>query len=326
MSEIRKDPFSEAFVIYSPERENRPNFTGVRKYIELTPENCPFCAGNEDMTPPEIFRIGDNASGWKTRVIPNKFPVLGVEEKYREMNEGFFKMFKSAGAHEIVIETPIHSEDILRCGPEYYRNIFVTYRERIKDLKRDSRLKYVQIFKNYKASAGATISHNHSQLIALPFIPAEVKRKLIILKDFYEKDNRSLFSEIISAELEHRKRIVSENDKFIAVNPWYSRNSFQIAFYQKKGCFRFEDISDMNLEELSKIFDTVMRKLVNALGDLPFNLLLHNAPFEEDDHPYFNWYLEILPALEGTGGFESATGVFINSVLPEKAAEILGHF
>lgn len=326
MSEIRKDPFSESVVIYSPDRENRPDFTGMRKFIELSPENCPFCAGNEEMTPPEIYRIRDNGSGWKIRVIPNKFPVLNVEEKYNRDDGGVLEKFTGAGAHEIIVETPSHFEDISLSDPEYFKNIFITYRDRVRDLKKDFRLQYIQIFKNHKASAGATISHHHSQLIALPFVPGEVKKKISVLKTYYKKNNRTLFSEIISKEVEFGKRIIYENSGFLAVAPWYSKAPFQVSLYQKGGYPRFEDIKDKGLENLSEIFNTVMKKLISALGDPPLNIMLYNAPFTEDDVHGFNWYIEILPVLGGTGGFEAATGTYINTVLPEKAAEILNKF
>ncbi len=326
MAEIRRDPFSGSVVIYSPDRENRPDFTGIKRTIDLSPENCPFCKGNEDMTPPEIFRISDGDSGWKVRVIPNKFPVLNVEENYNRSDNGIFERFAGAGAHEIIIETPSHSEDIALCAPDYFSDIFITYRDRINDLKNDFRLKYIQIFKNHKASAGATISHHHSQLIALPFVPEEVARKLVVLKNFYKKNNRSLFSNIITAELEHKERVVSENESFIAVAPWYSRTPFQVSFYQKQGHPRFEDVRDQEVENLSEIFSKVIKKIISALGDISYNLVLYNLPFAEQDDAGFNWYVELLPAIGGTGGFEAATGTYINTVLPEKAAEILNKF
>jgi len=326
MTEIRKDPFSGSVVIYSPERENRPDFTGVKRSIELSPENCPFCEGNEDMTPPEIFRVAEGNSSWKIRVIPNKFPVLNVEENCSRADEGIFERFAGAGAHEIIIETPSHFEDITLRDTDYFKNIFITYRDRIRDLKKDFRLQYIQIFKNHKASAGATISHHHSQLIALPYVPDEVEKKLALLKVFYKKNKRSLFSEIISLELEHKNRIVEENKRFVAMAPWYSRTPYQVSLYQKEGYSRFEDIRDKDLESLSEIFTKVMKKLISALGDLPFNFVLYNLPFTEKDDAGFNWYIEILPAIGGAGGFEAATGTYINTVLPEKAAETLRRF
>ena len=160
----------------------------------------------------------------------------------------------------------------------------------------------------------------------MPFVPEELKRKITFLQAFYKKSNRSLFSEIVAIELEHKKRIVSENDRFIAVAPWYSRSPFQVSFYQRSGYPRFEDISDGDLESLSDIFSKVIKKIISALGDPPLNIMLYNAPFSKDEVPGFNWYIEILPALGGTGGFEAATGTYINTVLPEKAAETLRKF
>jgi len=322
MAEIRKDPFSGARVIYSPGRENRPDFTGVKKSIELSPENCPFCSGNEGMTPPEIYRIGEN-SAWKVRVIPNKFPVLKVEESHKNEDEGIFRKFRDAGAHEVIVETPSHIKDLSQSDSDYFRNIFYVYRERIRDLKRDVRLKYIQIFKNYGAPAGATISHHHSQLIALPFVPNLIEERLKLLKGYHEKNSKSLFGDVVSGELKIKDRIVSENELFMAFAPWYSRSPFQLAIFKKVGYPRFEDINDVELDGFSDIFTIVIKKLVAALGDTPMNIMLNNAPFDNEIDRSFNWNIEILPVLGGAGGFEAATGTFINPVLPEKAAAIL---
>ncbi len=325
MAEIRKDPFSGARVIYSPGRENRPDFTGVKKSIELSPENCPFCSGNEDMTPPEIYRVGDN-SAWKVRVIPNKFPVLEVEESRKNEGDGIFSKFRDAGAHEVIVETPSHIKDLSQSDAKYFRDIFYVYRERIRDLKKDKRLKYIQIFKNYQATAGATISHHHSQLIALPFVPENIEERLQFLDDYYLKNKKSLFNDVVSGELEIKERIVSENELFLAFTPWYSRSPFQISIIKKDGYPRFEDINDTELDGLSDIFAAVIKKLVAAFGDPPMNIVLNNAPFDYKSDHAFNWNIDILPVLGGTGGFEAATGTYINSVLPEKAAAILKKF
>ena len=322
MAEIRKDPFSGARVIYSPERENRPDFTGIKRSIELSAENCPFCPGNEEMNPPEIYRVGDN-SAWKVRVIPNKFPVLEVEESRKNEKAGIFRKFRDAGAHEVIVETPHHIQDLSQSDANYFRNIFYVYRERIRDLKKDIRLKYIQIFKNYEAAAGATISHHHSQLIALPFVPENIVERLRFLNDHYLKNRKSLFSDVISGELEVNERIISENGSFLAFTPWYSRSPFQVSIFEKKGYPRFEDIDNAEMDGLSDIFAIVIKKLVAALGDPPMNIIINTAPFDYEDDHAFNWNIDILPAMVGTGGFEAATGTYINSVLPEKAATIL---
>ena len=321
MAEIRKDPLSESVVIYSPGRENRPDFTGIKKSIELSPENCPFCRGNEDMTPPEIYRIPEDSPDWKVRVIPNKFPVLNVEERKRTVDHGIYKMETDAGAHEIIIETPDHSEAVLM-GASGYRTIFTAWRNRINDLKRDIRFRYVQVFKNHKAPAGATISHHHSQLIALPFVPDQIKNKVTASQRYFSENGRTVFDDMIRSESEGQERTVYENGGFIAVAPWYSRTPFQVSIYNHQGHARFEDIQDRDIDQLSELWDVVMGKINRALGDPAMNIGLINSPFGSSD-PGFSWYLEILPLTGGIGGFEAVTGTYINPVMPEKAASIL---
>jgi len=325
MSEIRKDPVTGEQVIYSPGRENRPNFTGMKKTIELHPSNCPFCRGNEDMTPPEICRIEENGN-WQVRVVPNRFPVLEVEEGRQEGGEGLFRKFKDAGAHEVIIETPDHHVELPGKDYRYFRNVFSVYRDRILDLRKDFRMKYIQIFKNYGAPAGATISHHHSQLIALPFVPEEIRRKFDLLADYRGRNGRSLIREIVAAEMKSGARVVCGNGHFAAIAPWCSRSPFQVSLFPLHESDRFEDVAEEDLDRFSEVFFRVVRKLVRALGDLPLNLVLNNAPCEKIPSGIFRWSLDVFPMLEGSGGFEMGTGTRINPVLPEKAASVLNQF
>ncbi len=323
MIEIRKDPFSDSVVIYSPDRENRPDFIGYKPSISLSPKNCPFCEGNEEMTPPEIFRIGNDKGGWDVRVIPNKFPVLGTSGEYKRISDGCFTSFSGIGAHEIIVETPSHHTVISQQSAEYFEKIFTVFLNRIADLKKDTRFKYISVFKNHKAEAGATISHHHSQLIATPFVPGRIERKSDILRKYYDVNKSSLHSDIISEEKIFKKRIVTESDGFIAVAPYFSETPYQISIYPKGGNPGFEESNPEELKEFSNIFGIIVKKISLALDDPPCNIVLHNPPFDESYRKYFKWQLDILPITGRKGGFESLTGNFINSVLPEKAAAVL---
>ncbi len=330
MTEIRRDPFSGSMVIYSPERAGRPDYSGFEKKIVLIPENCPFCEGNEEMTPPEIFSVREkgnkNKPGWRVRVIPNKFPVLGIEGKTSTGRSGCYENMIGVGAHEVIIETPYHElAEKDRTGSSY-ENLFRTIRERITDLKRDKRFRYIQVFKNHGPLAGATISHHHSQVISLPFVPVAVETRVKRACMLYEEKNRSLFKEILLAETNSGLRMICENTSFAAFAPYYSPSPFFISIFQKKGEPRFEDIDDKKLKDLSDIYSKLMKKIESALGNPSFNFILNNSPFNADCGNYYSWTIDLAPVISGTGGFEAATGCFINSFFPEKAAEILRKF
>ncbi len=197
MPELRKDPIIGRWVIISPERGRRPS--------EFLPEEnrtrggfCPLCEGNEDKTPPEVFSIRENGSppnspGWTLRVVPNKFPALRVEGDLDREGEGLYDKMNGVGAHEVVIETPKHDEILSTLRNDKVIKILTTYRERISDLTRDQRVKYILVFKNHGAPAGASLEHSHSQIIALPVVPKRVSEEIDGAKVYYEYKGQVCF-------------------------------------------------------------------------------------------------------------------------------------
>src|ERR1700759_4961154 len=144
---------------------------------------CPSCTGNESKTPPEVLAYrpngaSSNGSGWTVRVVPNKFPSLGIEGNLNRQAEGMFDKMSGIGAHEVIVETPDHNISLAELPEKRIEDVFWAYRDRILDLKQDRRFKYILIFKNHGPLAGATLEHSHGQLIALPIVPKHVVEEL----------------------------------------------------------------------------------------------------------------------------------------------------
>ncbi len=176
MSELRKDPVTGRWVIISTERRKRPSDFRVEPHQVVRDDYCPFCNGHEDLTPPEVFAIRSNGGpangpGWDLRVVPNKFPALQVEGGLDREGEGMFDRMNGIGAHEVIIETPSHDQTLASMSEGQIERVLEAFRARVLDLKRDRRFRYILIFKNHGAPAGATLEHSHSQLIALPIVP-----------------------------------------------------------------------------------------------------------------------------------------------------------
>ena len=217
MPELRKDPIHGRWVIISTERSRRPSdFTAE----ERRPMGgfCPLCEGNEDRTPPEILAFRDNGTppnspGWTLRVVPNKFPALRIEGELDREGEGIYDKMNGVGAHEVVIETPRHEEILTTLPLKNVENVLLAYRERIIDLRRDQRLRYVLVFKNHGVAAGASLEHSHSQIIALPIIPKRVSEEIEGAKTYFNYKDRCVFCDIIRQEIKqkrpshHRKQI-----------------------------------------------------------------------------------------------------------------------
>src|SRR5437868_15493374 len=177
MPELRKDPIVGRWVIIATERTKRPHDFGAR--TEPRRGLCPFCPGQESMTPSELYAVRPadgpgarpNAPGWRLRAFPNKFPALRVEGDLDRAGDGIYDRMNGVGAHEVIVETPDHMRKFCDLSEAEIASVLRAYRERMIDLHRDQRLKYVMIFKHQGQAAGASLDHTHSQLIALPIVP-----------------------------------------------------------------------------------------------------------------------------------------------------------
>jgi UDPglucose--hexose-1-phosphate uridylyltransferase len=328
MPELRKDPITDRWVIISTDRARRPS-DFVRETTPTVPSArfCPFCPGHENKTPPEVLAYrqgsGPNQPGWSLRVIPNKFPVLGIEGELERQGEGMFDRMEGIGAHEVVVETPEH---ILSLTDLPERSIALTlnaFRDRISDLKNDKRLRYVLLFKNEGEGAGATLEHTHSQLIALPVVPKAVKEELDGSKDYHDFKERCLFCDMIRQEAKSAERVVLETDRFIVIEPYAARFPFETWILPKKHLSHYENTDAQSFDNLAWVLKSTMRKLEKVLERPPYNFLIHTAPLQEPPNSYYHWHIEVIPKLTRVAGFEWGTGFYINPTPPEESARFL---
>ncbi len=327
MAELRRDPIIGRWVIIATERGKRP-YEFSHEQETKGGKGCPFCPGNEAMTPSEIVAYGEpgrahNGKGWKLRVIPNKYPALSIEGSLNRQGEGLYDKMHGIGAHEVIIESPEHALEIPDLGDQQVEDIIWSYRDRILDLKRDSRFDYILIFKNRGAAAGASLSHPHSQLIATPIVPKRVREEVNGAKNYYDYKERCGFCDIIKQELSSGNRIVAENESFVALCPFASRFPFEIWVLPKTHDSDFEDIQKHEAVSLAQMMKNVLGKLNRVLDNPPYNYLLHNSPLKEPHLPHYHWHLEIMPKLTRVAGFEWGSGFYINPTSPEEAAKFL---
>jgi UDPglucose--hexose-1-phosphate uridylyltransferase len=327
MPELRKDPVIGRWVIISTERGKRPSdFEEVE--IEQDNEFCPFCWNHEDNTPPEIFAIrpdksSANKPGWTLRVIPNKFPALRIEGQLNRQGEGIYDNMSGIGAHEVVIETSDHTKSLADLEISGISNVLKIFRERILDLKKDMRLKYVMIFKNHGKSAGASLNHTHSQLIATPIIPKTVIEEMEGAKKYFEYKDRCIFCDIIRQETHDQVRVVYEEECFIALAPYAPRFPFETWILPKDHSSHYESITDQMLEHLAITFKEVLGRINIALQNPPYNFVVHTLPVQDDPDKSYHWHIEFMPKLTRVAGFEWGTGFHINPTSPEDSAEYL---
>ncbi len=328
MPELRRDPVIGRWVIISTERGRRPvGFPEGEK--KKATGFCPFCMGNEDKTPPEVFAFraqgtAPNTPGWTVRVVPNKFPALQIEGGLNRRGEGIYDKMNGIGAHEVIIETPDHDMETSRLSDENMRQVLTAFKERILDLKKDVRFRYIIIFKNQGESAGASLEHSHSQLIATPIIPTRVIQELDGGKRHYDLKERCVFCDIVEQETSDGKRMVIENDGFVVFCPFAGRFPFETWLLPRAHVSAFEKISDAEIALLATTLKDTLKRLNIALNNPSYNYMLHSAPCKTPDLEFYHWHLEIIPKLTRVAGFEWGTGFYINPTLPEDAAEFLG--
>jgi UDPglucose--hexose-1-phosphate uridylyltransferase len=326
--ELRKDPVTGRWVIISTDRQKRPNDFVFERARIIGREHCPFCPGHESLTPPEIMSYrqnggSPNAPGWDVRVVPNKFPALHVEGMLDREGEGMFDRMNGIGAHEVIIETPDHDRTMASMSEPEIERVLFAYRDRIVDLKKDFRLKYILIFKNHLAAAGATLEHTHSQLIALPIVPDFVREEIEGARRHFADKERCVFCDIVHQDIRDGRRVVVENADIVALAPYAPRFAFETWLLPKRHGARFEEAPRHEYESLARMIKAVLQRIDRALESPAYNLILHTSPFSQDTSEIYHWHLELMPKLTKVAGFEWGTGFYINPTSPEEAARVL---
>jgi UDPglucose--hexose-1-phosphate uridylyltransferase len=331
--EFRRDPLHNTWVVFAPERQRRPQDFAPTGLQNATLD--PFAEGHERLTPPEVYAIRKektkpNEPGWQVRVVPNRYPAMRIEGKLEASPVGLYDRVTGIGAHEVIIETP-HGDVALEELPvPAVAEIFSAYRERMLDLDKDTRFQHIYVFKNVGASAGASLAHAHSQLVALPLIPSYVEGKLVRAREHFLAKQRSLFSDILHTERTDGSRLVAENDSFVLFCPFASRFPFELAIFPKRHHPDFVSSTTLEIHDLAEILRFALQRLNSVLEKPGYNMLLHTAPlwrpaterFASARHDY-SWHLEIVPRFNSLAGFELGLGAYINTVYPEDAARFL---
>jgi len=327
LGELRKDPVNGRWVIVTTDNPMKPSdFERIEDDFRGGP--CPFCYGNENLTPPEIEVMRNentkhNDSGWQVRAVANKFPALKIEGTLEQRDNGIYDILNGVGAHEVIIETPYHDKDFTDLTFKEVSKVLDMYCRRFNDLRKDERLKYILIFKNYGTSAGATLQHPHTQLIALPMIPKNVLEELNGANMYFGIHERCVFCDIIKQELKEGVRILSENNSFVSFCPFVSRFSFEVRVMPKKHLNNFSEIDDKQKQELATIMIETLKKLKVAIGKHSYNFIIHSKPLDKKNYDYYHWYIEIMPRLTRVAGFEWGTGFYVLRTPPEQAIKYL---
>jgi len=344
--EIRINPVvpSESVLVATarsmrPKKDEAPAPRDTRAHVD----RCPFCTGNEHMTPPEISRC-PGTGDWNIRIVENLFPVLGDDRRQPDFSFGLQQTIDGYGRHEVIVDHDNHGISLHEMSAEHIAMLFGAYRDRIEQLyESDDRLKYVLVFKNFGPAAGGSIPHTHSQIIAMPVVPENVQAEVRSSAQYYDKHHRCIFCSLIDEALtfeatiydresgEVRRRldvgqyIIERGERFIAVKPFASRYEWEVHILPLHHQADFRDTSEQDLQDLGQVLKRTMQRLDAVLGGVQYNYFLHSAPGGRDNRTSssYHWHLEICPRTSIPTGFELGAGLFVNTVSPEHAARRL---
>lgn len=327
MPDLRRDPVTGRWVIIATDRARRPTDFVRESAKPAGGRYCPFCPTHESKTPPEVLAYrssgASNEPGWTLRVVPNKFPALRIEGNLDRQGEGLYDHMNGVGAHEVIIESAEHMATASDMTDRQTADVFFAFRDRVVDLKKDTRLRYVLLFKNQGEAAGATMEHPHSQLIALPVVPKRVLEEMEGARRYFEYRERCIYCDIVQQELAEGKRVVLETDHFVVVTPYASRFPFEMWVIPRRHESHFEKVDAGTIHDLGVVMRSAFRRMDKVLEYPPFNAIIHTAPLQDAAVGHYHWHVEVMPKLTRVAGFEWGSGFYLNPTPPEEAARFL---
>lgn len=329
MTDIRQNILTGDWVVIASRRALRPESFSTESHNRTDERlsSCPFCAGNENQTPPEVFALRPDKSlkdtkGWKVRVVPNKFPAFLNEKELNEPEEsGIYTSLPAYGYHEVIIHGPNHSETVADMDTQDLGLVLNVYQQRLSDLSLDQKTVSAIIIINQGREAGASIEHPHSQLFTMPMIAPRQQRELERIKRFKTEQDDCPLCAMLKYEQAFKERVVAENDYFLAFCPFASGAPFEVIIAPKKHQRDFREADKEEIDALAQIFKFTFGRLGERLKNPPYNTFLHTRPFQTDDD--YHWHFVIMPKTSTMAGFEFGTGMMINIVGPEAAAKFL---
>ncbi len=324
MSQFRQNPFTKEWVLIAPSPSVRPDqFRSVPVMQEKTPDHdssCAFCSG--EGLGNEVLRVPDSKS-WNIKVVESKFSAEGTHGGYG--GDSFYTNRSGIGTHEIFITRP-HNKPLALLNIEDITELFNIFKRRMVDLKEESHVSAVQVFHNYGRDAGASLLHPHSQLIALPFVPQALHNQMRVTSEYYQLKKECLCCSMITHEQYHSERIIYESDNFVVLQPYASAHPFETWIVPKKHEASFEETN--SIDELSRVIKDVTGVFHSRLYDPALTMYINSMPYIRHksafhDPSSFHWHISIFPRVAIWAGFEFATGIPVNPVVPEEAAKFL---
>ncbi len=319
--ELRKDPITRSWVITGddvPETVPRPQ------------AECRLCPDSQNQIQVVSSVPGIDGSAWAARSVVHPTPLYRIEGEPSRRGDGLYDRMRSVGAHEVLIENPRHDRYLWKASDREIEQFLLLAAQRIQDLKRDSRFKYVSIFKNHGDTAGQEFDHPNSQLTATTFVPRRVLYELRAGRDYYEKKERCVFCDILQQEQQQNLRVLEIRGDYIAVCPYAPRVPYETWLMSRTHDAAFER-SALGKPGVMSDFGALLRRTLQRIRTVTedFHLVLHTSPnslhqseslgywktIDEDYH----WHVEIMPILASKNKSYTFKEVYYSPLTSETA-------
>jgi len=323
--QLRQNIITGEWVVIAPERAKRPQDFMIPKSVKVVDKNkCPFCVGSEGYKANEKIQ---QASTENIYVIENRFPAFVEEESKASVRSfypesGFYRARPSVGDHEVIV---VKNHDILlmHFTKDLMNELLEVIRGRYLWMKEHERVTYIMPIYNHGAEAGASIEHPHAQIFASGVMANTVGREIEGSDRYFGINGECVFCDIIRHETKEKARIVFENENFISITFFAARFPFEVWIYPKKHESQFELTSKHSMKQFSDVLMETLYAIDKTLDNPPLNMYIHTLPTTTSDSASFHWHLEIIPRVSNYGGFELGSGVVIDVMSPEEAADYL---
>lgn len=310
MGEIRVDLLTNKKVVIVPKRFNKPcDFN--KKTI------CPFCQKEGSKFDRDVLLEIKKDDKWMIRVIKNKYPVVENTNDFIKDD----KVWSNYGLHEIVIETKLHDEEYFQMKREQFKQIYIAYIKRYKELSKYENIEYISIFKNHGQNAGASLKHPHSHIVALPFIPNIITEELKCSEKYYRENKKCVFCDIIDEVISNKTLKLVENDSFIIYVPFSGIQPYEFIIIPKVHQSNINRMSELEINDLSEMLEWIFRRINKILGDVDFNIMVHSGPISQENIENYHWHLKITVRLSYLAGQETDAIIRMRTTYPECIAE-----
>jgi len=325
MPQLRQNIITGEWVVFAPERAKRPtDYISVATEKKQKKEDCPFCIDSDVSEFPSRIKVYDQSA---TYLIKNKYPAF-VEEpeiknaKLYRLEDEFYKMKLALGGHDVVV-CKDHDVDLPHFKKKVFEDLFLTFKKRSEDYAKIENIESIMPIYNHGVRAAASIEHPHAQIIASAIVPNSVSRELTYTGSYFSQKKSCAFCDLIEHERDQNTRLIFENDDFVAFTFYAARFPFEIWVLPKAHKGSFVDITSREIENLAQISKDIFSRLGDTLKDPDLNFFIHSSPVGEEKTKSYHYHMEITPRLSTYGGYELGSGMIIDIIAPEQAADYL---